>query len=65
MKQLAAYLVNMNAIIKATHIRIDVKRLVLDQCFGHSHHLRQDKDIIQAVRNLLRDELHKVWHKLM
>jgi len=50
---------------ESTHVGINVERLVLNQGLGHVHHLSKDKNILEAMRDLLGNELHKVWHKLM
>lgn len=50
---------------RGTHIRIHIKRLILHQRLRHPHHLRQNKNILHAMRDFLRDELHKVRHELM
>jgi hypothetical protein len=48
-----------------THIRVHVEGLVLDQSLGHMHHLGKNEDILKAVRDLLGDELDKIWHQLV
>jgi hypothetical protein len=47
------------------HIRINVERLVLNQGLGHVHDLCKDEDILETVGDLLGNELHKIWHKLV
>jgi len=48
-----------------TYIRIYVKWWVLNEGLGHVHDLRQDKDILQTMGDLLSNELNEVWHQLM
>lgn len=49
----------------STHIRINVKGLVLNQCLSHVHDLGKNENIFEAVRDLLCDELNKIWHQLV
>lgn len=48
-----------------THVWLHVETLVSRQSFYDMHRLGQDKQLLQAVCDLVRHELDKVGHELL
>lgn len=57
--------VSSGCILWVAYVWINVEALVVEHGGGELHHLGQNEEILQTVRDFFGDELHEVGHQLV